>query len=231
EIHFRISGVKRAAMHAAAGRPANNHRSRRIPEIVSFGHKVRDLVECAHDEIDELHLANRTQAQIAHAASRADDGRFADRRIDDAFPAETLEQSFAGFESAAIDADVFAQQHDSRIALHLFKHRLLDGFKKGDLRRRGVSVRLGVSHDYLRAFREVAAGTGFAAFLLTDFAAVFGASFSSLSANWGEVSPKWIGAIPPLDPAPAPKPSTVHTAATLDFGGVASDFERSHFGR
>ena len=43
------------------------------------------------------------------------------------------EQTFAGLERAAIHAHVFAQQHDGRIALHLFIHGLLDGFEKRDL--------------------------------------------------------------------------------------------------
>src|SRR2546427_5090247 len=50
------------AMHAASGRPAHHHRRRGIPEVMSLGHKIRNLIECANDEVDELHFANGAQA-------------------------------------------------------------------------------------------------------------------------------------------------------------------------
>jgi hypothetical protein len=97
---------------------------------VALGDEIGELVEAAGNEVDELHLADRAQAQIAHAAGRADNGAFADGRIDHAFPAETLKQAFAGLEGAAVDADVFADDHDCGIALHFLKHGLLDGFEE-----------------------------------------------------------------------------------------------------
>src|ERR1700726_1929534 len=113
EIHFRIRGMERPAMHSAARWPANHNRRRRVPEIMSLGHKIRQLVEAASDEIYKLHLGDGPQSEIAHAASRADDGALADGRIDDSLPAKALQQAFAGLKCAAIDADVFAQKHDS----------------------------------------------------------------------------------------------------------------------
>src|SRR4029077_10770848 len=117
---------------ASAGRTAHDNRRGGVPKVVALGDEIGELVEAASDEIDELHFADRAQAEIAHAASGADDGALADGRIDHALPAETLEQAFAGLESAAVDADVFADDHDGRVALHLFKHGLLDGFEKRD---------------------------------------------------------------------------------------------------
>src|SRR5882672_12723520 len=119
-------------MHAAAGRAAHNDGRRRVPEIVALGDEIGELIEAAGDEVDELHLADGAQAEIAHAASRADDGAFADGRVDYAFPSEAFEQAFAGLERAAVDTDVFADDHDSGVALHLLKHGLLDGFEEGD---------------------------------------------------------------------------------------------------
>ena len=72
-----------------------------------------------------------------------------------------------------------------------------------------------------------------ATFFSTVFAGVFGASLLSLSLNSavaGVVSPKWIGAFFPPDPLPSPNPSTDHTAAILDLGGVTSALGLSHFG-
>src|SRR5690242_8620732 len=146
-------------MHAASRWPAHHHRCRRIPEVVSLGHEIRDLVECADDEIDELQLRDRPQPQIAHAARRPDDGALADGRIDHALPPETLEQSFAGLESAPIHANVLTKQDHRGITLHLFEHGLLDGFEKSD--RRSV----GSSHGYLFNFLVAPEAT----VALTDF--------------------------------------------------------------
>src|SRR5258707_3885921 len=115
-------------MYAAAGRAADDDGRGRVPEIVAFGDEIGELVEAAGDEVDELHLADGTQAEITHAAGRADDCAFADRGVDHAFPAEALEQAFAGLERAAVNTHVFADDHNAGVALHLFKPELLDGF-------------------------------------------------------------------------------------------------------
>src|SRR5258707_13377371 len=122
--------MERPAVHSAPGRPTHYHWRRRIPEIMSLGDEIRNLVERAHDEINELHLANGPQAAIAHAAGGANDGAFADRRVNHAFPAKTLEQAFAGLERSAVHANVFAHQNYRGVTLHLLEHGLLDGFEK-----------------------------------------------------------------------------------------------------
>src|SRR5262249_59619036 len=69
-------------------------------------------------------------------------------------------------------------------------------------------------------------------FFATTLTGLFGASFSSIASSSvscglteedGVVSPKWIGAVPPPEPLPDPKPSTVQTAGILDFGGGSFD--------
>src|ERR1700686_3425586 len=100
--------MKWAAVHSAARWSANDNGRRRIPEIMPFGHEIRQLVEAASDEIYELHLGDGPQPEITHPASRADNGALADGRIDDPLPAKALEQAFAVFECPAINADVFA---------------------------------------------------------------------------------------------------------------------------
>src|ERR1051326_1703015 len=142
-------------MNAAARGAANYDRRRGVPQIMSFGHEVGDLVERANDEINELHLGDGAETQVAHAARCADDGRFADRRIDHPLPAEFFQQAFAGLERSAVHADIFADQYYGRIAFHLFVHGLLDGLKKCDLCGGGGFdagfFRCG-GHYYLRAF-------------------------------------------------------------------------------
>src|SRR5215467_9400319 len=168
------------SMNAAARRPANYDRRGRVPQIMSFGHEIRDLVERADNEIDELHFADRTQAEIAHAARCADDGAFADGCVNHALPAKPFQQALAGLERPAVDADVFAHQQNRRIVLHLLEHGLPDSLEKSDFlsARCGSACRAAVSasHDYLRPFREAPAAAAFAffgAFLANNFAEAF----------------------------------------------------------
>src|SRR5277367_1696386 len=225
KIHFRIRGVKRAAVHAAARWPTHHHRRRRVPEVMPLGHEIRELVERADDEVDKLQLRDRTQARIAHPASRSYDRALADRRIDHTLPAEPLDQSFACLKRSPINANVFAQQDHRWVALHLFKHRLLDGLEKRDL----CSVRGRFSHAHPRPFLAADTATGFTDFFEGDFAAgdfaalafttgldpfdfVVAAALVVSVSNEGFVSPKWIGAFAPPELFPDPNPSTVQTA-------------------
>src|SRR6266446_2577609 len=196
EIHFGICRVKRPAVHSAARRPANHHRRGRVPQIMSLGHEICNLVERAHDEVDKLHLHDRPQAEIAHAAGRADDGAFADRRIHHALPAKPRQQSLAGLERPAVHAYVLAEQDHRRVAFHLLEHRLPDGFEKRDLRSAlDVSIRSGPvrpGHCYLRAFREALAAAAFTVFFAADFVRIFVPGFrppADFSAE-ADVSPK-----------------------------------------
>src|SRR6266478_2317775 len=173
--------MERSAVHAASGRPANHHGRRGVPEVVSLGDEIRNLIEGADDEIDELHFANGAQAAVAHPASSADNGALADRRVNHALRAEALQQTFAGLEGAAVHADVFPHQNDRRIAFHLLEHGLLDGFEKRDLRSVGrAAIRSGAvcfGHGYLRAFLEVLAEAAFSVFFGAALAATLAAGF------------------------------------------------------
>ena len=148
---------------------------------MSLGYEIRNLIERTHDEVDELHFADGAQAAIAHTTGRANDGAFADGRINHALPAKPLQQPFAGFERAAVHTDIFPHQNDRRVALHFLKHRLLDGFEKSDLRSVGRdAVRSGAvwfGHGYLRAFLEALAAAVFAFFFGAAFVAIFVAGF------------------------------------------------------
>ena len=53
-------------------------------------------------------------------------------RVDHALRAEAVDEAFGDFERAAVDADVFADAEDRRIALHLFPDALANGFQIGD---------------------------------------------------------------------------------------------------
>jgi hypothetical protein len=85
---------------------------------------------------------------------------------------------------------------------------------------------------YLRAFPRAGDFAG-AGFLAGDFAAGFARDFVLAvgSSATGCVSPKWMGAFSREDVLPRPKPSTIQTGSTLDFGGVTSEMGRSHLGQ
>src|SRR5258708_12043931 len=121
--------MERAAVDAYAGGAADDDGSGRVPEVVTLGDEVGELVEAAGDEIDELHFGDGAQAEIAHAAGGADDGAFADGRVNHALPAEFFEQAFAGFERASIDADVLPDEGDSGAVSHPFHPDLLAAFR------------------------------------------------------------------------------------------------------
>src|ERR1035438_2406217 len=105
--------MKRAAMHAASGWAAHHDGRGSVPEIMALGHEIGELIEAASNEVDELHFGDGAQAQIAHAARRADDGAFADGCVDHALPAKAFEQAFAGFKCAAINSDIFRSEGQS----------------------------------------------------------------------------------------------------------------------
>src|SRR5580692_368758 len=132
EIHFRIGRMKRPAMHAAARRSADDHRNRSVPQVVRFGDEVRYLIEAAGDEVDELHFRDGPQAKETHSTGRADDGCFADGSFNHAFTAKFSEEALGDFECAAVNADIFADGDDGRVACHFFEHGLADGFHHSD---------------------------------------------------------------------------------------------------
>ena len=131
--HFRILGVKGAAVHIAAAGAANDQGRRCSPAVVSFSNHVDDLVESAADEIHELELGHRTHAGERGAESGADDGGFRDGSINDALGSEAVDEAVGDFECAAVNADVLAQAEDGRVALHFLPDALADGFEIGEL--------------------------------------------------------------------------------------------------
>src|SRR5208337_4228351 len=107
EVGLGILRVERAAVYAAARGPAQDNRHRRAPTIVRFRQHVGDLVEGATDEVHELELGDRTHAGERRAEAGVHDGHLGDWRVHHALGAEAVDQAFRGFESAAVDADVF----------------------------------------------------------------------------------------------------------------------------
>ena len=69
---------------------------------------------------------------MGRSCRRSDDRRFGDRRVDHAGLTEPLGESFRDFERAAVETDVFAEDEDALVALHLFPESLAQRLEKGD---------------------------------------------------------------------------------------------------
>ena len=93
EVHFRILRMERSAVNAAAARSANDDGNAGAPAIAALRGEVRDLIECAGNEIGELHLGDRPHSHQRRADGGADDCGFGNRRVDDAPLAEFLEHA------------------------------------------------------------------------------------------------------------------------------------------
>src|SRR5262245_37593951 len=132
EVGFGIQRVERAAADTAAGRPAAEARAARAVPVPARRGEVRQHVEAAGDEVDELDLAHWPDAHVGRADRLADDRLLGNRRIDDALLAELLDQPFGDLECAAVRADVFAHDEDAVVGRHLVEERLADGFEIGD---------------------------------------------------------------------------------------------------
>src|SRR5437899_8004409 len=120
-----------SAMNVSAARPAQDKRCGRTPKIVRLGDHVADLVEGAADEVHELKFGDRAHPCERRSESRAHNGGFGNRRVDDALEAKAVDESVGDFEGAAVDANVFAETEDGRIAVHFFPDSLADGFEVG----------------------------------------------------------------------------------------------------
>src|SRR6185503_6579712 len=69
---------------------------------------------------------------VRRTGCRAHDRGFGNRRVDDARLAELLREAISHLEGAAVGADVFAEDEDALVALHLLPHPLAQGFEKRD---------------------------------------------------------------------------------------------------
>ncbi len=113
--------MKGTAADAAAARAADDDGHAGAVAITAGRGEVREHVEAAGDEVDELQLRDRTHAHVSGAYRGSDDRGLGDGRVDDAALAEAVEQTVGDFERAAVLPDVLADQDDALIARHLLE--------------------------------------------------------------------------------------------------------------
>src|SRR5260370_6066461 len=112
--------MKRTRANARTAGSAKYGRNVGAPTIATLGRIIRQQIESATDEVNELKLSHRAQAHQRRSTRRANNRRFGNRSVDHALRAELIDDAIGDFEGAAISAHVFADQKDSRVALHLF---------------------------------------------------------------------------------------------------------------
>ena len=115
-------------MDTAAVRHADHHRQpegpvRPIPHATDL---ADDLVEGGIGEVGKLHLGDRAQAIDRGAHGGAGDHRLGERRVEHPLVAVLGPQAVGRAEDAALLADVLAQDHHVRVALHLLVHARAD---------------------------------------------------------------------------------------------------------
>src|SRR5688572_19720016 len=111
--------MKWAGAHTGATWSAKHGGDARAPTIAALGRVICQQVKTSGDEIDELKLGHRSHSHQRCAAGRSDNGSFGDRSVDDALFAKVLIEAIGNFKRAAIDADIFADTEDGRVAFHL----------------------------------------------------------------------------------------------------------------
>jgi hypothetical protein len=121
------------------------------------GH-VYDLIESAADEVHELKFGDGAESGQSRPEGSADDRGFGDGRVDDSLGAEAVNETIRNFESSTVDADVFAETEDGRVALHFLPDALADGFEVGEDRHeeevyitRSEKGRVAIDVYYLRS--------------------------------------------------------------------------------
>ncbi len=130
---FRVmlGGVNAAAVRHAHHQGQRNAAARAMTHA---GHVVRDLIHGGVDEPHELDLRDGAQALARHADGHAGDHAFGERSVLHAILAEFFLQAGGGAEHAAIDADVFTQNHHCRVVRHFPRMRVVDGLDHRDFR-------------------------------------------------------------------------------------------------
>ena len=98
------------------------------PKSAQMAH---DLVEGRIHETVELDLGYRSRPGQCHTHGRPDDARLVERCVDDPVLAETLLETLGDPEDPAGQTDIFAEDDDTRIALHRFVERGVDRLGHG----------------------------------------------------------------------------------------------------
>ena len=111
---------------ASAPGGADDKRHLRSPAVVGGGGVLDDGVEAGGDEVSELDLDHRLQAHHCSSVGKSDEGPFTHGSIEDSFFTEFIPEPGGSREGAAEFSDIFAEDEDAVIELHLLVQGLVD---------------------------------------------------------------------------------------------------------
>jgi hypothetical protein len=120
EPRFQALAVLRGGAGAGTAGQADHHRHAGLAaeHEMDLGRLIDDLLHCQRHEVGELQLEHRLHAGNGRADGRTRNAELADRRVDDALRAETMDEVARHTECAAVDADVLAEQENPLVRLH-----------------------------------------------------------------------------------------------------------------
>ncbi len=128
--------VERPAREAPARGQANGDRHRQALAVMHLPGDIDELVETARDEVGELHLADRAQADDRRSNGGADDRRLGQRGVHHPLGAELLLKSVRHLEGPAEGADVLAHRKHPLVRAHLLAQPVRDRLQVCHLRHR-----------------------------------------------------------------------------------------------
>ena len=125
--------------NAGAMRRAQNHRAAQPPlrSVAEPGRVVHQLIDAGIEESHKLDLADGLKPLRRHADAQPADQRFRQRSVENALDTEALLQAGGRTEYAAIDADIFSENHDIGIIRQSAGERQIDCIDQRDLRHSG----------------------------------------------------------------------------------------------
>src|SRR6266852_5777887 len=124
--------MERAAAHITAAGTADDHRRREPRAVARRRHVIRQHVVGTRDEVNELHLGHWPETHVGRACCCSDDCRFGNGRVDHARVAEAFGESFRDFERAAVQTNIFTENENALVALHLLPESLAQRLEKSD---------------------------------------------------------------------------------------------------
>src|SRR5947209_17151443 len=122
--------MKWSGVNAASAWTTKHSRDVCAPAIATLRCIVGQHVKPCGDEVYELKLRDGSHPHKRRTASRADNRRFRNRRVNHTVFAKLVQESIRHLERTAIDAHVLAYAEDRSIALHLFPDALTYRFNE-----------------------------------------------------------------------------------------------------
>ncbi len=140
---------------------AQDHRHADLPpeHVADLGGLVGHLVHGEAEEVDIHEFRDRSQPRHGSADGGADDSRLADRRVEQAFGAELVDQVLGDPVGAAIEPDLLADDDDGRVGPHSILQGLAERIAVGDLCHGHVPCQTRASTRSMRVRRGSGSGS------------------------------------------------------------------------